>query len=206
MGFRGYGYGYRLLYPRKPVPVARVDGFDPVSNSARKRERMPAQQSKLFISGHHNRQLPQKHEQGGEMGGASTHFLKRYVIYCTLLVVFKTLQNPYCSPHPSTLENEHARSFSTVIGCSSPPPSNHSQKRARVCSFLMVVDCSSPPPSNHPRKRAHACSFSRVVACLSLVSSYLHHLSAPPPPKRAGMLIFVGGLLFYYFNYFILIF
>src|SRR5260221_4664014 len=100
----GTGTGTDFCTPEKPVPVARVDGFDPVSNSARKRERLPAQQSKLCISGHHNHQLPQKHEQGGEMGGASTHFLKRYVIYCTLLVVFKTLQNPspYCSPHPST--------------------------------------------------------------------------------------------------------
>lgn len=80
-GHPGTGPGTDFCTPEKPVPVARVVGFDPFSNSARKRERLPAQHSKLCISGHHNHQLPQKHEQGGEMGGASTHFLKRYVIY-----------------------------------------------------------------------------------------------------------------------------
>jgi hypothetical protein len=72
-----------IVPPKNPYPSHGYDGFDRISNSARKRERLPAKHSKLCISAHHNHQPPRKHEQdskGGGMGGASTHFLKRYVV------------------------------------------------------------------------------------------------------------------------------
>jgi len=74
----GTGQGTDFCTPQKPVPVAWVDGFDPVSNSARNRMRLPAQHSKLCISAPHNHQPPQKHEQdnkGGGMGGGIHAFI-----------------------------------------------------------------------------------------------------------------------------------
>jgi hypothetical protein len=41
----GTGRGPDFCTPQKPVPVARVYGFDGVSNSARNRERVPAHHS-----------------------------------------------------------------------------------------------------------------------------------------------------------------
>jgi len=55
----GTGQGTDFCTAKKPVPVARVGGFDPISNSARKCRRLPAQHSKLCISAHHNHQPPQ---------------------------------------------------------------------------------------------------------------------------------------------------
>jgi hypothetical protein len=73
------------------------------------------------------------------MGGASTHFLKRYVVFWIVFIEYlrflTNLQLPSYSPHPTTLENECACSFSMVVGCSSAPLSHHPRKRARMLVF-----------------------------------------------------------------------
>src|SRR5580765_1866017 len=108
----GTGTGTDFCTPEKPVTVARVDGFDPISNSARKRERLPAQHSKLCISGHHNHQLPQKHEQGGEMH----HPFPQKVCY-----LLNTISSIYAN-----LNFTESMLF---------PTTHHPQKRARVLDF-----------------------------------------------------------------------
>ena len=121
----------KIVPPKNPYPSHGYDGFDPNSNSARKRDRLPAQQLRLCISAHHNHQPPRKHEQdskGGGIGGASTHFPSRYVIYSQFIRPIQIFTVSICSLPPTTLENECAGSFLMVVGCPSPSPSHHPRK------------------------------------------------------------------------------
>jgi len=57
---RGTGRGTDFCTPEKPVSVPRVHGFDPISNSARKRGRLPAHHSNCAFpptttTNHHSR-------------------------------------------------------------------------------------------------------------------------------------------------------
>jgi len=65
-----------------------VDRFDPVSNSTPNCERVPAHHSKLCISAHYKLsttpatpEIMNRDSKGWEMGGASTHFSRRYVSF-----------------------------------------------------------------------------------------------------------------------------
>src|SRR6266545_4100006 len=94
----GMGQGTDLCTPEKPVPVARVHGFDEISNSARNHERVPAHFQP--ISAHYNLstttttlEIMNRDSKGGEMGGASTHLPKvcfslHFFTNITLIVTF----------------------------------------------------------------------------------------------------------------------
>ena len=135
----GTGQGTDFCTRQKPVPVARVHGFDPSSNSARKRERLPAQHTfppTITTNYHENSSRIAKEEEWVVHPPISLEgMLSIGQDYVLIMTNSKLCRFPVV-PHI-------------------PPPS----KRARVPSFLMMVDCSSAPPSHHPRKRARMLVF-----------------------------------------------
>ena len=169
----GTGTGWEFLTRRKPVPVAGVDGFDPVWNSARKRERLPAQHSTMGISGYHNHQLPQKHEQGEEMGGASTISSKGMLSISSIYANLKLYRIPCCSNFPTP---HHPRKRARVLDfdgdwlfftTTKQPPSKTSTRVLIFEGSWLFFTTTKQPPT----KTSMACLFCMVVACLTLAPS-----------------------------------
>ena len=134
----GTGTGWEFCTRRKPVPVAQVDGFDPVSNSARKRERLPAQHEfppTTTINQHENTSRIAKEGEWVVHPPISSKGMLSFGLYLVFVTNLKLYKIPGYSPHPTTLENECACSFLMVVGCSSAPLTNHPRKRARMLVF-----------------------------------------------------------------------
>jgi hypothetical protein len=114
--------------------------------------------------------------------------------------------------YPTTLENEHICSFSTVGVCFLTPLPHHCRKRAYVLVFMggcLFFNTTTPPPSktspyarfrwwlvvfqhHYPTtvENERICSFSMVVVCIS--TPLPHHCR-----KRAYALVFDGGCIFF---------
>ena len=200
----GTGTGSRNSTPEKPVPEPRVRRvWSDLKLRSKARETASsakAQHSKLYISTHHNHHLPRNHEQdrkGGGMGGASTHFLTRYVVYWTTNYDLWLIYRIQVVPHPTTLENERACSFLMAVGCPSLPLSHHPHKRARALVFdggWLSVITTIPPPL---KMSTHAC-FWWWLAVPHHYHPIYHHLTAPPPRKTSIPACFRGWFIILY--------
>ena len=154
----GTGRGTDLCTPEKPVPRARVHGFDEISNSARKRGESA---SSSLISAHYNLstitttpKVMDRDSKGGEMDGASTHFHKKVCFHWKLAYILIQIFADYMFHHPR--KRVCACLFWRVVSCSSPPPTHHPEKRAACARgwFLIRIITTTPPPL---KTSMHAC-------------------------------------------------
>ena len=158
----GWGTGLTFVPQRKPVPQRRVGGFDPDSNSARKRDQrvsmLPAGISTTLGNGH-----------SCSFSRVSTFTVHHHHL-CPSNMNFPTttkaqnkagigrrgVLHPFSQQGTYFFHTDNGTptnySFLVYTHTAGTPRSPTTFENKQKCSFLMVVTCFSSPPPNHPRK------------------------------------------------------
>jgi len=199
----GWGTGWKVLPQRKPVPQPRVGGFDPDSNSTRKRGQwvsmLSAGISNTLGNGH-----------SCLISSVSTFILHHHHLCPSYLDIPTTTEAQKSTRqdsgtgrmgvlHPfsqqgtyffyidhGTSPNYHFYYLQTLLGHLGQP----------TTIKVLVFDCFSLPPPIHLRKRANALVFNGkylfVITTLQLPLKTSQH-----GQNRACLLVFEGGYLIF---------